>query len=178
MREKAELTWKWIIIGGGSVAGVWAQIPAVMQTLVTLMALDILTGLIAGAATKELKSSTMWVGLLKKCSLFPLLWTLHIVEQPLHLPFELEQLAAMAYIVYEVMSIIENCAKSGVPIPSVVVSALAKAKIKTATAKEIEQEFSVKTTETKPDGGQVTTLQQTKVTVTKPTEATPVEPGK
>lgn len=169
-----------MIIGAGGIAGIWANTPAVIQTLVALMGLDVITGLIAAAYAKELKSSAMAKGLLQKLALFPLLWMLHIIGPPLHLPasFELEAVAALAYIVYEAMSIVENCAKAGVPIPSIVVAALAKAKIKTATAKEIEQEFSVKTTETKPDGGQVTTLQQTKVTVTKPVDAAPVEPGK
>lgn len=141
MRDNTSAVWKWTVIAGTAIAGGWTQIPHVIQALLSLMALDIVTGITAAIVTKQLQSSVMLRGLVKKLAFFPLLALLHIIEQPLSLPMHLDQVATLAFIVYEAMSIIENCANSGVPIPSVIVSALAKAKIKTASPEEIKREF-------------------------------------
>lgn len=136
---------KWWLIGNVALVGAWAKIPHTVQVLIALMALDILSGLIAAGKTRTLNSSVMVKGLYKKLAVFPLLALLHIVETPLALPFEFESMAALAFIAYEAMSIVENCATAGAPIPAVVVSALAKAKIKTSSPEEIRKEFSEET---------------------------------
>lgn len=135
--------WKWMIISGSSLAGLWMKIPYTVQVLLMLMGLDILSGLCAAFVQKQLNSSVMLRGLFTKAAVFPLLALLHIIEQPLNLPFNLAGMGAIAFIVYESMSIIENCANAGVPIPAVIVTALAKAKIPTATAADIHREFAV-----------------------------------
>ena len=132
---------KWIIICAVAVVALWHRFPLAIQTLLTLMALDITSGILASIRMKTVNSNIMLRGLVTKLAVFPLLALLHVVEQPLSLPFDLELIGAMGFIVYESMSIIENCANAGVPIPFVIVSALAKAKIKTATPAEIRSEF-------------------------------------
>lgn len=133
--------WKWVLIGSAGVADVWMQVPHPVQVLVMIMGLDIVSGLIAGAVTGTLNSSIMAKGLWKKLAVFPLLALLHLTEKPLALPFEFESMAAVAFIVYEAMSVVENAGLAGVPIPKVVVSFLAKAKITTATPEDIKREF-------------------------------------
>jgi toxin secretion/phage lysis holin len=132
---------KWATVAGIAVAAQWVKVPYTVQLLLMLMGLDVISGVIAAISTRTLASSMMVRGLFKKLAVFPLLALLHLVEKPLNLSFEFEGLAAVAFILYEAMSIIENCAKAGVPIPSVIVSVLAKAKIPTATAEEIHQQF-------------------------------------
>ena len=119
----------------------WVRFPKIFQTLITLMALDMVSGILASFVMKRLSSSIMVRGLIAKLAVFPFLAFLHIVEQPLSLPFDLEMIGALGFIAYESMSIVENSANAGVPIPLVIVSALAKAKVKTATAAEIRSEF-------------------------------------
>lgn len=145
MRENLYALSKWSLIAHVAIVGTWAKIPHTVQILIALMGIDILSGVISAAATKSLNSSIMVKGLFKKLAVFPLLALLHIVETPLALPFEFESMAALAFIAYEAMSIVENCATAGVPIPAVVVGALAKAKIKTASVEDIRREFSEET---------------------------------
>lgn len=135
--------WKWILISGSSLAGLWMKIPYTVQVLLMLMGLDILSGICAAFVQKQLNSSVMLKGLFTKAAVFPLLALLHIIESPLNLPFNLAGMGALAFIVYESMSIIENCANAGVPIPTVIVTALAKAKIPTASAEDIKKEFAI-----------------------------------
>lgn len=163
VKEAPYAIWKWITIGSAAVIGEWARIPNTVQILIMLMGLDIVSGICAAIATRTVNSSIMLRGMFKKLAVFPLLALLHIIEKPLNLGFEFEAVAALAFIVYESMSVIENCANAGVPIPSVIVSALAKAKVKTATAEEIREEFEqtsvtvktsseiVKTPDSQPD---------------------------
>lgn len=146
--------WKWTIIAGVSTIGWWANLPHVIHTLVILMGLDIATGIVAAAVAGKVSSKSMFQGMLRKIAVFPILYLVHLLEEPLSIPFELESVVTVGYIAYEAMSIIENCATAGVPIPAVIVQALAKAKIKTATADQIKKEFGQESSPT-PDGGAV-----------------------
>ncbi len=134
---------KWTAIVTLGFVGAWTHIPHTVQILLILMGLDVLSGLIAAGRTRSLNSSVMVRGLFQKLAVFPLLVMLHVVEAPLKLSFELESVIACAFILYEAMSITENAARAGVPIPKVVVDALVKAKIKTASADEIRKQFSI-----------------------------------
>lgn len=137
-----------MIIACTGIAGAWMRIPHTVQILIMIMGLDVLSGIIAAVSTQTLNSSVMARGLFKKLAVFPLLALLHITEKPLALPFEFESMAALAFIAYEAMSIVENCALAGVPIPKVIVSFLAKAKVSTASPDDIKREFSTTTMST------------------------------
>lgn len=142
LRENGNVLTKWIAIGSIAFGGAWAKIPYTIQALLLLMALDITSGLLAAIKQRAVNSSVMLRGLATKGAILVLLGVLHIIEKPLNIPFELESMAAIAFIVYEAMSITENCANAGVPIPLFVVKVLAKAKVKSATPEEIEREFA------------------------------------
>jgi len=133
---------KWSAMAVGSVVGTWMRLPHPIQILLMLMGLDILSGLFAGARTRTLNSSIMVRGLFQKLAVFPVLAMLHIVETPLKFSFEFEAVAACAFIVYESMSIIENAARAGLPIPTLIVNALVKAKVQTASPEEIQRQFA------------------------------------
>lgn len=181
-----QISWKYTTIAALSVAGGWTRISPPIQTLLILMGLDVLSGIIAAIGAGTVSSSVMVRGLFKKLGVFPLLALLHVIEKPLNIPFEFESIAAIAFMVYEAMSIVENCAAAGVPIPAVIVDALAKAKIKTATPEEIHRQFegdeakvSVKKTseiiQTPP--GQPDLKVDKVVTLTEEKHTAPVEPS-
>ncbi len=132
---------KWGAIAGLALGGLWLRIPHTVQILIMLMGLDILSGLIAAISTRSINSSIMLRGIFRKLGVFPLLALLHVLEGPLSLSFDFEAIAALAFIVYEGMSIIENCARAGVPIPAVIIKVLVKAKVPTASVDEIRREF-------------------------------------
>lgn len=141
MRDNLAVAGKWTLIAVASVIGVWMRIPSLVQTLIAIMGMDVLSVIFAAVVTKQLNSTLMFRGIFGKLAVFPLLAALHYVEKPLNLSFEFESIAAAAFIAYEVMSIVENCARAGVPIPIVIVKVLAAAKVRTATPDDIAQEF-------------------------------------
>lgn len=179
---------KWGTIAVAAIAGTWMRIPHTIQILLWLMLWDIISGVFAAIVNHALNSSVMVAGLVKKLAAFPFLAMLHLVEKPLNLPFEFEMVAALGLIVYEAMSIIENSARAGLPIPQVIVSAFAKVKIQTATADEIQREFST-SDQTKVSVNQTSEIVKTpdsqpdlkvdkKITVLEEQHVTPVIPPK
>lgn len=180
--------WKWVLVLVGGIVGLWVNAPNTIKILLMLMGLDILSGLTAAFNMQTMNSSIMFIGLVRKCAIFILLALVHVIESPLGLPVALQTGATIAFIIYEAMSIIENCANSGAPVPQVLVVALAKVKIPLANPAEITREFQdedsrtfvSKTTEiiatppNKPDikVETVTTLHEEKrITPIKPTDA-------
>ena len=134
--------WKWAIIGASGIGGLWIRTPHSIQILLMVMGLDVISGVFASVVHKSASSTSFVRGVFTKLAVFPLLALLHLCEEPLNLPFEFESIAAVAFIMYEAMSIVENCARAGVPIPAVIVTTLAKAKIKTISPDDIRKEFA------------------------------------
>lgn len=106
----------------------WLRIPALVQVLLMFMAADYLTGLAAAYVRRELSSSAATRGLVRKALVVLLLVVLRIGGRVSGLELHLDQVGAIGYIVSEFISIVENVAKAGVPVPAQVVSALLAAK--------------------------------------------------
>lgn len=86
-------------------------------TPLCMMALDIILGTINAIATKTFKSSRMRVGLSKKSGEIAILVLGELFSFAMGPPKEL-MTGVSAYIIFmEFMSIMENCEKSGVPVP-------------------------------------------------------------
>ncbi len=91
--------------------------PDPVHFLLGFMALDYFTGLIAGALRKEISSGRAWRGLGKKVLTLLLLTALYLAEREAGFGLQITTMAALAYVVNEAISILENCARAGVPIP-------------------------------------------------------------
>jgi toxin secretion/phage lysis holin len=96
-------------------------------TLLALMAIDVFVGLIAGFKKKTLSSTISHIGMSKK-SVKILLVAAGRVMEPYTQGFPVSSMIASAYIVTEMMSIIENAAIAGAPIPKALTDALSKFK--------------------------------------------------
>lgn len=143
------MNWKWYTLSATAIGGMWMRIPHITQVLLIVMGFDILSGLCAAFYQKKLNSSVMLRGLVTKAGMFILIGLVHVIEEPLNLTlFSGQAGLSLALIIYEVMSILENLANSGVPIPTVLVAALAKVKIPTATGDQIRKEFAGEETST------------------------------
>ena len=103
----------------------WASVTATVHLLVMMMALDFATGLAVGVIEKNLQSSISFHGLVKKTLTLLLVLVTHLVAEPLRLPVDLGELVALVYTVNELISILENCARAGVPIPMFLLETLA-----------------------------------------------------
>lgn len=115
----------WIV---ASVAILWVSLSTAIQFLLIFMALDYATGLIAGAIKKRLSSDKAWVGIGKKVLVLLLVTAAHVAARALNIGYDLGSLIATAYCVSELISITENCARAGIPVPSKLLELLEKAR--------------------------------------------------
>ncbi|PSL42119.1 toxin secretion/phage lysis holin [Planomicrobium soli] len=99
--------------------------------LLFFMFLDMITGLLRAWMTKSLNSTLGWAGLIKKFAIFVVLaMTAGIEYFFIHMGQDTNGVIIMGvasfFIVNEGLSILENCAQMGLPIPPVLYNALDK----------------------------------------------------
>jgi len=105
-----------------SVCGGWDSVLAILLTLIVI---DYTTGLIKGGYQKELSSFTGWMGLLRKGVIFLVIVLAHQVDIVLGNTAPIFRTAtAYFYIANEAISITENIALLGIPLPSFLIKAL------------------------------------------------------
>lgn len=108
------------------VLSLWAALPQAVTVLVWLMAFDMVSGVLAGFVTKKLSSTIGSRGIAKKALAFVLIGAVGIVTKPLSLPLDLPTTIAWFFVANEFISIAENCARAGLPIPKQLKESLAK----------------------------------------------------
>lgn len=117
-----------------ALVSLWLHFPNAVQALMALMALDVITGFFAAWHARDLASSKMAIGALKKGGVLVLVSALCLLEyglQSLH-AFGLQPAVwVTAYCcVTEVLSLAENLQKIGVPVPAFLVRRLRDAQQK------------------------------------------------
>ena len=129
---KSDFSWltafKW---AGGVLASLWGRLPLLLQSLLVLMALDIASGLIAGYITRSLSSDVSWRGMAKKSLVLLLVAACEILQRTWNLGLPLASAVVGFYIVHEMISIVENTARAGLPMPKTLASALRKLRART-----------------------------------------------
>lgn len=120
----------------------WVLIPSTVRTLVILMAVDYAFGVATAFVRKKVSSAIGFRGLIRKMMVLALLLVIHVAEQQAGIELHIEQFGAMGYCVNELISIVENCAKAGIPIPAQLVTALLTVKhlrMQGATAEQLAE---------------------------------------
>lgn len=103
----------------------------VILVLVVMMALDYLTGVMGGFANKNLSSAIGFRGLLKKVTILIVLIVAVMLDRLLNAgSWVFRTLVAYFYICNEAVSLLENSAKIGVPIPRKLINVLEQLKKK------------------------------------------------
>lgn len=106
--------------------GVW-DIPLVV--LVVFMVLDQLTGVIRGYVNKELSSDIGLKGIARKCVILIILIVAVMLDRLLNTgSWMFRTMVAYFYIANEGISLLENCASLGAPIPEKLKHALVQLK--------------------------------------------------
>lgn len=116
---------------GAAISNAVGGFDMVVINLLVLMAIDYVTGIIVAAVFKKSKKTTTggvsshasFVGLLKKCMIMVLVVVANILDRQLDTQY-IRDWVCIAFIVNEVMSIIENAGLMGLPIPKVLKDAL------------------------------------------------------
>jgi toxin secretion/phage lysis holin len=99
-----------------------------IQILLVLVVLDFITGIAKAYCTKTLSSDIGTKGLIKKSSIFIVLIVGVLADKLLGTNEIIRTIVAYFYIANESISILENLATLGMPIPKKLIEALAKVK--------------------------------------------------
>lgn len=130
MSEKAVMWIKGAIAAlGGAAAYLWGPWDALINALIALVALDYVTGVICAAANKRLSSEIGFKGLIKKALIFALAAVAGVADKVIPATNQAIRAAVILfYIANEAISILENAAELGLPVPEKLKAVLIKTK--------------------------------------------------
>lgn len=102
---------------------------ALINALIALVALDYVTGVICAAANKRLSSEIGFKGLIKKAVIFALVAVAGVADKVIPATNQAIRAAVILfYIANEAISILENAAELGLPVPEKLKAVLIKTK--------------------------------------------------
>lgn len=120
MRLKTKLEWTpalWIKIAISAIVAWFVALPMLLKALLTLMALDILMGVIVASADRKLSSNSMWRGMVKKSGILVLIAATHALEWGTQIL--ISGAVTTFFCLNELLSMVEHAERLGIPIPSV-----------------------------------------------------------
>lgn len=134
----APVAFKWAL---SVYLGFWVSIPITVRILIGLMAVDMVTGILAACLGGYVSGEASLRGLVKKTLVLILISAAQVASKPLGMTINVASSLAVLYIVNELISITENCARSGVPIPGDFLFALSrfKSRPRNMTEKEMAE---------------------------------------
>ena len=106
------------------VAAFWVGLNPLVQLLLAAMVLDIVTGVLSAYVRKTVSSAASFRGMAKKSIILLLVWGAWMAGTQIGQP--LGEAVAGFYILNELLSIIENAAEAGLPVPQFLKDAIAK----------------------------------------------------
>ncbi len=114
---------------GTAATYLWGGLDGVLMGLVVFATIDYVTGFVAAWRRRELDSEAGARGIVKKVGMFVVVAICHVIDQTgvIGEPI-LRTVATWWYLGNEALSIVENLADIGVPIPARILSALVSLK--------------------------------------------------
>jgi toxin secretion/phage lysis holin len=120
-----ELNTKLLAAFSGSIFGyLYGGWSTLFSVLYTLCILDFITGLLAGYQNGELKSKKGFVGIIRKILMFFLIAVAHQIDILLGTTAAIRDATILFYAVNEVISILENAGRAGLPLPEKIMRAI------------------------------------------------------
>ncbi len=118
-------------VAGLVVGAFWGGLPALTQLLALVMVLDIVTGVMSAGASGVVSSEVSKRGMFQKAMILALVGLGmaldgHLKNSGIATPLNFTSMISGFYIVHELISIIENAACAGLPVPQALVDLLAK----------------------------------------------------
>lgn len=111
----------------GAVCGfLFGELNGMLAALIAISLMDYVTGVIAAAVSKTLSSAIGFKGICKKLMLFTLVAVANIIDTQVIGSSVLRTAVIFVFIANEGLSIIENSAEMGVPIPQKLKDVLAQ----------------------------------------------------
>ncbi|HHV73188.1 MAG TPA: phage holin family protein [Thermoanaerobacterium sp.] len=123
---KYENIFKTITAFGGALAsylfGGWS---ALLGVLLAFVVTDYITGVLAAGVEGKLNSSIGWKGISRKVMIFVLVAMAHLVDMALGDSNVFRDATIFFYLANELLSIIENTGRIGLPVPDAIQKAVA-----------------------------------------------------
>ena len=122
-------TWVKICVAGicGMFTYIFGGMDTVLQVLVILMVIDYITGVSAAICKKVLSSHTGFTGIMKKITILCVVACAHLLGNAMCIG-EIRSAVIGFYIANESISIVENSADMGIPMPKKLIAILKKFK--------------------------------------------------
>ena len=121
----------WIKVASAGICGIFAYAFGGMDTflkiLVIMMAIDYTTGVCAAICRKDLCSRTGFTGIMKKITILCVVACSHLLGNAMGI-HEIRSAVIGFYIANESISIVENSADMGIPMPKKLIDILKKFK--------------------------------------------------
>ena len=118
-----------IAMVGGFIGGIMGGFDGLIYSLIAFVLIDYLTGVMAAIVDRQLSSEIGFKGIFKKVSIFMLVAVGHIIDSKLlGSGTALRTAIILFYTSNEGISILENAARMGLPIPKKVKSVLEQLK--------------------------------------------------
>lgn len=112
------MTWPKHIAGACAALCAWVvALPDAVLILIVMQLADITTGVILAARRGRLCSQIGWKGMTRKVVVWILVAVCYCIQARAHLPAPIGDMAAMYYLAMEGISLAENAAALGVPMP-------------------------------------------------------------
>lgn len=109
-----------ISVGGATASYLFGGWSALLNVLLVFVIFDYLTGIIAAGLEGKLSSRIGLRGIAKKVFIFVIVAVAHLVDQTLGDSHFFRDTTIFFYLANELISIIENGGRIGVPIPGVI----------------------------------------------------------
>mgnify|MGYP001188987190 FL=1 len=99
--------------------------PLLLNIFLTFVVIDYITGLIASGIQGQLNSKVGWKGIARKVVMFLIIAVAHMVDILLEIQTDMIRNAVIFfYLANELLSIIENAGRIGIPIPRILLNAV------------------------------------------------------
>lgn len=114
-----------VAVGGAITSFLFGGWPLLLNIFLAFVVIDYITGLIASGIQGELNSKVGWKGIARKVVMFLIIAVAHLVDVLLEIQTDMIRNAVIFfYLANELLSIIENAGRIGIPIPRILLNAV------------------------------------------------------
>lgn len=119
-----------VAVGGATASFLFGGWSSLLSILLAFVVIDYLSGVVAAGKEGKLSSEVGLWGISKKVAIFGVVAVAHLIDTVLGDAHLFRDAAIFFYLANEVLSIIENAGRIGVPVPPVLEKAVAVLKSK------------------------------------------------
>ena len=123
--ERVDIVFKTLITSIGAISGyLFGEWSVLLQILLAFVIIDYISGLIASGTEGKLSSKIGLRGIAKKIMIFVLVAVGHLVDKALGDGSMIQNAVIFFYLGNELLSIIENAGRTGLPVPEQIKNAV------------------------------------------------------